>query len=157
MALLHVFHSSIPFVKAIRGDGKELPFREGVYRTDDQKDIDFLNGMVADGHPHIALPVESERVVQSEMLNPLVALEARLREKILAELAAEQASGDLNRDLGVSSQEPLKPQNTVDVATATIGGVTLMQTPSTAASKLQSLRLATKTGQAAPASNTSEG
>ncbi len=144
MAILHVFCSTIPYVKAIRGDGKEIPFREGVYRTDDQRDIDFLNGMIRDGHPHIHLPPEEERVIESEMLNPLVALEARMREKIMRELEAAQASGDPTRELGETKQEPLKPQNSLDVAQATIGGVTMLQVPSgqTMAEKLAAMRAA---------------
>lgn len=120
---LHVYQSTIPYVKMIRTDGKELAFREGKYHTDDKGDIEFLEKEIAIGHPHISKPQnESEQVIESSMLDPMTALYSRIEQEVRAKIAAEAASGDLNKDMGKTEQEPLKPASSVDVAQAMLGG-----------------------------------
>lgn len=134
--LVHVFLSTIPYVKMVRPDGKELAFRDGKYITDDAGDIAHITSEINAGHPHIKLPEEeSQRVVESGMLDPMNALRARMEQEIRAQIAAENAAGDVNKPMGETKQEPLKPASSVDIAQAALGGSGLSMAERIAAMK----------------------
>jgi len=131
MALLKVFKSTFPSITYIMQNGKPAIFVAGVFRTAVQREIDELEAEIAAGHPHIFVD-PNEKEVESAMLDPMVALETRIREKVLAEIAAANAliSGDPARDMGNTTPEPLKPANTQDIAQAAMGGSGAMLTAS---------------------------
>lgn len=122
MPMLRVFKSTMPSVNFIFGNGKPAIFQAGVYRTDVAEEIQALEYEVRLGHPHIYIdPAEQE--VDSELLDPMTALRAKIREEILAE-EAEKAlkASDISRDMGTSDQSSVKPASTVDIAPAAAGG-----------------------------------
>lgn len=118
MTTLRVFKSTIPSVNFIFANGKPAIFQQGVYRTDVDWEIAELEKEVLARHPHIYID-EKEREIDSEMVDPMNALRA----KIIADyLASEQAATNLSNDMGATLQEPLKPASSRDVAVAAAGG-----------------------------------
>lgn len=142
--LVHVFLSSIPYIKMIRTDGKELPFRDGKYCTDDAADIAYITKEIEAGHPHIRVPEsEDQRVVESQLLDPMNALRARIEQEIRAQIAIENATGNMTKDMGETKQEPLKPASSTDVASAMLGGSGLSMT-----ARLEALKARTEKSSA---------
>ena len=118
MATLSVFKSTIPSVTYIFGDGTPAIFVNGVYRTDVQKRIDALQSEIDQGHPHIYIDPK-EREIDSELVDPINALRA----KIIAEYKAQEAAAvALSNDRGTSDQSGPMPANSLDVASAAAGG-----------------------------------
>lgn len=118
MATLRVFKSTIPSVNYIFGNGKSAIFVNGVFRTDIPAEIQALEYEVTQHHPHIYID-EKEREIDSELIDPMNALRA----KIIADYVANQAAATaLNNDRGTSDQSGAKPANTSDVASAAAGG-----------------------------------
>lgn len=118
MATLRVFKSTIPSVNYIFGNGKPAIFVNGVFRTDIPGEIDALQNEIAQHHPHIYID-ENEREIDSELIDPMNALRA----KIIAQYVADQvAATSMTNDRGTSDQSGAKPANTADVAPAAAGG-----------------------------------
>lgn len=118
MATFKVFHSTIPSVNYIFGNGKAASFIGGRFATDVDSEISALNYEVKLGHPHITID-PNDMEADSATLDPI----AGLREKIIAEyLAATVAASDPTNDRGTSTQSPLKPSSTQDIASAAAGG-----------------------------------
>ena len=120
MTMLHVFKSSIPSINYIFAIGKPAIFQGGFHRTDVEWEIKELMAEVDLRHPHITIPEsESERVVDSSMVDPM----AVLRAKIIADYEASKlADAAGNKDMGESKQGPLIPANSRDIAVAAAGG-----------------------------------
>ena len=118
MTTLTVFKSTIPSVNYIFANGKPAIFQQGVYRTTIDWEIQELEKEVKNGHPHLYLD-ENEKQIDSEMVDPMNALRA----KIIAEfLDAQSKAVNPANDMGSTTQEPLKPANSRDVADAAAGG-----------------------------------
>jgi hypothetical protein len=109
MALLAIFKSRIPSVNVVLPNGKALAFKEGVYRTADPYEVAYLEYEVKQNHPHIYID-EAEQVIDEALLDPMAALEAKFREKFLAEQAAAGMT------ISNSDQSPVVPASTEDVA-----------------------------------------
>ena len=118
MTTLRVFKSTIPSVNFIFANGKPAIFQQGVYRTDVEWEIAELEKEVLAKHPHIFID-EKEREIDSEMVDPMNALRAKIISDYLA--AQEKATNPMN-DMGTTTQEPLKPASSRDVAVAAAGG-----------------------------------
>jgi hypothetical protein len=117
---LQVFNSTIPSVNFILKNGKPCIFQAGVFRTDNPAEIAELDSEILQGHPHIKRPAnEAERVIDSEMVDPMNALRA----KIIAEYEAERTRA-MDADANVSNYtaEQVKPANSNDIAVAAAGG-----------------------------------
>jgi hypothetical protein len=122
MSTLRVFKSTIPSINFIFGNGKPAIFQGGVFRTDIPSEISALEYEIAQGHPHIFID-PNEREVDSELLDPMKALRAKIREEILAEEAEKaRLAADVTRDMGTSDQSAVKPASTLDIAPAAAGG-----------------------------------
>ncbi len=118
MTTLRVFKSTIPSVNFIFANGKPAIFQQGVFRTAVDWEIAVLEAEIAAGHPHIYID-EAEREIDSELVDPMNALRA----KIIGEyLAAQEAAVNPANDMGSTTQESLKPANSQDVAAAAAGG-----------------------------------
>ena len=116
--MFSVFKSTIPSINYIFGNGKPAPFINGRFCTNIPAEVMELTNEVRLGHPHIYIDKE-DAVATTEFLDPM----ANLREKIIAEyLEAQMAASDPTNDRGTTSQEPLKPANSFDVAPAAAGG-----------------------------------
>lgn len=118
MPTLHVFKSTLPSINYIFKDGRQAVFTHGMYTTDNQKFIDELNEEIAAGHPHIVVDPD-KRTMDSSELDPIANLRERLRAEILAEM--EKAS-DPSNDMGKSEPAKLGAANSMDVASAAMGG-----------------------------------
>jgi hypothetical protein len=122
MTTLHIFKSTLPSVNYIFGNGKPAVFQQGRYLTDQEEEVATLQYEIKKGHPHI-FQDPAELTVESDMLDPMVALKAKVREQVLAELAEEAARAiDPKRDMGTSNQSQVKPASTKDIAVAAAGG-----------------------------------
>lgn len=118
MTTLRVFKSTFPSINYIFKNGKAAIFQQGVFRTDVEWEIKELEAEVAASHPHIFID-ENEREIDSEMVDPMNALRA----KIIADYIAQQAAAtNPANDMGNSDQSPVKPSNSRDVAVAAAGG-----------------------------------
>jgi hypothetical protein len=115
---LTVFKSHIPSVNVILGNGKPCIFQNGVYRTESENEIQFLNAEIKAGHPHIFVD-PNEVTIESDMVDPMNALRA----KIIADYVAQQAAAtNPANDMGTSDQSQVKPANSTDIASAVAGG-----------------------------------
>ena len=122
MTTLHIYKSTIPNVNFSFGNGKPAIFQQGRYHTNVDWEIAALDYEIAQGHPHIYKD-PAELKVESEMLDPMNALKAKMRAEILAEMQAASAqANDPSNDRGTSSQDAVKPASTIDVAPAALGG-----------------------------------
>lgn len=118
MATLRVFKCTIPSVNFIFANGKAAIFQYGVYRTNMEWEISELEKEIAAGHPHIYIDA-AEREIDSEMVDPMNALRA----KIIAEyVAAQEAAIDPSNDMGTTEQQSVKPANSMDIAAGAAGG-----------------------------------
>lgn len=116
--LLHVFNSTIPSVNFVFKNGKAAAFVAGKYFTDVESEIAELSEEVKNRHPHIY--VDKDQVtIQSEMLDPMVALRAKFFAEFEEELAKKT---DPSQDLGTYEQEKVVPASTQDIAAAAAGG-----------------------------------
>jgi hypothetical protein len=103
-----VFKSPIATGSFFRPDGKKLPFIHGLFRTDIQQDIDYLDGEIATGNQYIQRALQADIDRAEMMADPQALLrkklEAELREKI--EIETEER---LRREL-LSQNVVLKPK-----------------------------------------------
>jgi hypothetical protein len=90
--MLHQFFSTRPRISIVLPSSKRISFSGGIYVTDKQDEIDFLNGEVAAGNQMIY--VKSDQLtITKEQLDPLAAIKQRAREEAIAELAAKGSTG----------------------------------------------------------------
>lgn len=119
MSTLHVFCSTIPSVNYLFPNGKPAIFVNNKFYTSVQEEIDHLQNEIKLGHPMI-FQKTGEETMDAKYLDPMVGL----REKIIAEAIAAGivSAGDPNRNMGTTTQAPLKPATTVDISQAMAGG-----------------------------------
>ena len=118
MTILQVFKATLPSINYIFRNGKPAIFIQGKYATGVEAEVDELNDEISKGHPHIYVDKE-EATVDSEMVDPIQALRAKIEAQIRAEMAA---ATDLSNDRGTSEVEKLKPSSSTDVMDAAAGG-----------------------------------
>lgn len=113
-----LYWATMPFMNYIFPRGKVAVFRHHRYATDIQEEIQNLDNEVAQNHPHIYVKPDMMYLTE-EMEDPMKAL----RTRIIAEYLADQAKhvNPLN-DMGTTSQEPIRPQSTSDIASVAAGG-----------------------------------
>lgn len=113
-----LYWATMPFMNYIFPRGKVAVFRHHRYATDIPEEIQNLDNEVAQNHPHIYVKPDMMYLTE-EMEDPMKAL----RSKIIAEYLADQAKhvNPLN-DMGKTSQEPIRPQSTSDIASVAAGG-----------------------------------
>ncbi len=120
--LPNLFKSRMPNWVFIFPNGKRAVFSKGMYMTTDPKEIAHLNLEIELGHP--AMYVDPNEVTVSlDRIDPVAALKGRLRQELLAEIAAEMAAAtNPANDMGNSEQGKLKPASTSDIVAVTAGG-----------------------------------
>lgn len=118
MSTATIFKARIPSVNYIFKNGKPAIFVQGRFATDIAAEIEELKSEIAAGHPHIFID-ENEAEIDSNLINPIQALRAQIEAELRAEMAA--ATNPAN-DMGSTTQEPLKPANSQDIAQAAGGG-----------------------------------
>lgn len=118
MSVIRIFKATLPSVNYIFTNGKPAIFVQGKFTTNIDFEIQELEREIATGHPHIYIdPAESE--IDSDALTPMEILRAKVREELVAEMAA--ATNPAN-NMGTTVQEPVKPASTADIAQAAQGG-----------------------------------
>ena len=119
-------------------DGTPAIFANGEYMTDEESRIAELDMQVKLRHPAIYIDA-TEKFVSEERLDPLVGLRKRIAEeeraKVLAEMRA--AAGNMDRDMGETKQDTIRPASTTDIAPVAAGG--------DASARLMALASASKT------------
>lgn len=89
---LHQYFSTRPRISIITKTGKRIHFSGGVYITDKQDEIDFLNAEIAVGHQMIYVK-EDQKTITKEQLDPLHAIKQKAKEEALAELRSKGSVG----------------------------------------------------------------
>jgi hypothetical protein len=118
MAILKLYKSTIPSINFILGNGKPCIFINGRFATDVDSEISALDYEIKLGHPHIRVD-DAEPTIDSDMVDPMEVLRAKMRAEIIAEMAA---ATNPDNDMGTSTQSSLKPASSSDIAPAAIGG-----------------------------------
>lgn len=118
---LHVFLSSMQSVQYLFSNGKVAGFQFGKYMTDSESEAAALNAEIAAGHPVISRPInESERTIQSDALDPMSMLKAKLRAEIIAEELLKNATAvNPQNDMGTSATGPVIPSGSSDFSEMT--------------------------------------
>jgi len=138
---LHVYKNRLPSCHYVFKDGSQATFVNGEYKTANEYEVQQLDAEVKRGHPHIFID-KTNAVVSSKLdADPMAAL----REKIRAEIIAEQAPKDFGSNQ--TGQNVLKPAGTNQVAAAVAGGVSSTGQPIPAALKAALNSPAAGTGQ----------
>lgn len=114
---LHVFFSHSKSVQLVTPTGQKIVFVSGKYYTQDESEIAYLQDMVRMKRevytdPNMLTISESER-------DPMTALKNRMREEILAEMAAQLNPAN---DRGESVQGHIKATSTSDISAVAAGG-----------------------------------
>ena len=114
----HQYFSTRPILNIITTLGKKIRFVAGVYITDNEHEIEFLDKEIKQGHPMIYVK-KGDEVVGAEALDPMAAIKA----KIIAEHeAAKAAQADPKRDMGnTSTPKGAGLQTTAGIANITVG------------------------------------
>lgn len=100
MALIAVFKNRIPNSNFVTAKGKQINFVGGRYETGIPDEVKELEAEVMSGNPHIYID-ENDQVVDTEAPTPLQLLEKKIREQVLADIAAETAAAtDKSNDRG---------------------------------------------------------
>jgi hypothetical protein len=105
--------------KYIFSDGTTANFVNGKYATANDGEISELETQIKKGHQYLYVD-SNETTVDYDITDPL----ASLRKKFFDEFQAQQATAAANingRDLGTSTQGPLKATSSKDIAPVTIG------------------------------------
>lgn len=118
MTILNVYKSTQNGISYIFANGKRAVFIANRYCTDVAAEIAEFEKEIS-GHPHIYVdPAETK--IDSEMLDPMKALRA----KIIAEYEAEKARATApGNDTGDSKPVGVAPANSNDIAQAAVGSL----------------------------------
>ena len=118
-----VFFTTKGNIKYIFKNGKEAPFvglPEGKYATSVDWEIEELMHEIKNAHPFIHQKDGQETQIAGETVYE--AMKKKMREDILAEIAAETArANDATKNVSVSVTERLKATTTANVASAAAG------------------------------------
>jgi len=116
---VRLFKNRLLSCKYLFSDGTTANFVNGKYATANEGEIAELESQIRRGHQYLYIDT-AETTVDYDITDPL----ASLRKKFFDEFQQQQANAAANidgRDLGTSSQGPLKGTSTKDIAPVTIG------------------------------------
>ena len=129
-----LYKSNIKFCNIHMPDGTRIDFKGGMYVTDNEEIIRWLDRAIARNEFAGQIYIDpNARTISAEQENPLLAL----RKKFFEEFQKEQAAL-LNpaNDMGKSQQGPLKAASTTDIAPVALGGTSSAQLLKAAAANL---------------------
>jgi hypothetical protein len=104
MTTLTVFKSHAPVMGYAFKDGTVIHFRNHMYTTTSPKEIAELTAECEAGHPNYYIDPE-QKTIDSEQMDPLAVLTAKIREEERAKLLA---ATDPTRDMGATAQGKLE-------------------------------------------------
>lgn len=94
----HQYFSSRPSLTIVMENGNRIRFVGGVYMTDNEQEISFLNEQIRCGHQMIYVK-EGQKIVDADALDPLAAVKKRAVEEYIAQ---QKLAADPSRDMGNS-------------------------------------------------------
>jgi hypothetical protein len=101
MSMMTIFKSRAASMGYVFKTGKSIHFTAGQYATESKVEIDELTAECEAGHPTFYIDPEC-KTLDSELLDPVAAMRAQIREEERAKLIA---SADPRRDMGETKQE----------------------------------------------------
>lgn len=104
MATLTLFRSHAPTMGYVFRSGRSVHFTEGKFATSNQDEIDELTKECQAGHPNYYID-DGQKTIDSEALDPMAIIRARIREEERAKLLAATNPA---RDLGETEQGKLE-------------------------------------------------
>lgn len=104
MTTLTLFKSKAPSMGYVFANGHTIHFAAGQYATSSKFEIDELTKECENGHPNFYID-DGAKTVESEAMDPIAVLRARIREE---ERAALIAATDPKRDMGETKQGKLE-------------------------------------------------
>ena len=105
MSELTLFKSRAATMGYAFKSGKTVHFMGGNYATSAKDEIEELTKECENGHPNFYID-ENQKTIDSEMMDPMAVLRAKIREEERAKLMA--ATGDPMRDMGSTAQGKLE-------------------------------------------------
>lgn len=97
----HQYFSSRPTLNVTMPLGRRISFRAGVYITDVQDEIEFLDKEVRAGHPMI-FTKSGQEVIGEEALDPIAAIKKKAIEDYKRQ---QEAQANPDRDMGNTAIE----------------------------------------------------
>ena len=130
MSELTLFKSRAPTMGYVFKSGKSVHFMEGRYATSAKDEIDELTTECNNAHPNFYID-NNEKVVDSELVDPMAVLVARIRAEERAKLIAATNPG---RDMGETDQsgklEGIANSSTITGLQQASNGVSVAPAPS---------------------------
>lgn len=115
---LHVYKNRLPSCHYVFKDGSQATFVNHEFKTANEYEIAQLDKEVKLNHPHIYIDKANAVISKKLDADPMAAL----REKIRAEILAEQQPKDMGSNI-VQDGTQLKPSSTADIAPASANGI----------------------------------
>jgi len=115
-----LYKSTLKFNNVIFPNGHVAHFKGGMFVTDNQDYIDYLDSQIAkNGFGGVIYIDPNARTISAEQENPMLALRRKFYEEFEAERAAHLNPAN---DMGSSDSGKLKPASTTDIAPVALGG-----------------------------------
>ena len=115
-----LYKSTIKFNNIVFPNGHVAHFKGGMFVTDNQYQIDYLDSQIAqNGFGGVIYIDPKARTITAEQENPMLALKRKFYEEFQAEKAAQM---NPSNDMGSSEQGKLNPASTTDIAPVALGG-----------------------------------
>jgi len=92
MSQIHQYFSTRPKISIILPTSKRISFSGGIYVTDKEDEIAFLDEVVKQGNAMIYVK-DDQRTITKEQLDPLHAIKQKAKEEAIAEMKAKGAIG----------------------------------------------------------------
>lgn len=118
MSVQHLFKNTLGNCQYIFKTGKIAHFLNGRYLTDQEAEIEELTAEAKSGHPHIYIDANEATVDSDAASNAMAALEARIRAKVLLELATQKDNDRGNYEVSAKLEGIV---STTDIAAAASG------------------------------------
>jgi len=114
----HQYFSTRPTINITMPSSKKIRFVGGVYMTDKEDEIAFLDNEVKLGHTMIFVK-QGQETVNADALDPLAAIKKKAVEEYLEQ---QQRAADPNRDMGnTAAVDNTQIQTSKSIASITVG------------------------------------
>jgi len=115
--VFHVFYSTISACRVVTDIGHGISFIKGKYITDNEADIEYLQGILAEGSKTLSVLAGKETQTESD-LDPMKVLKEQHYQEFLAEQAevARKKAAGIPLSTSESEVQPLTPGSSNDIA-----------------------------------------
>lgn len=115
--MYHQFFSTRPRISITMPSLKRIFFDGGIYITDKEDEIDFLNSQIEAGHQMIYVKKGAETLTE-EQRDPMAAIKAKIIADFQKQQEEQQKAG---RDMGTTAQTTTGMTTTQGIANVTVG------------------------------------